>query len=159
MRKLLFTGFLFPFFLGVQAQSINPSVVSSSGGHFVNASHQLSFTLGEPVIATYSNTSNSLTQGFHQTKLSVISIGEILMETGIKVYPNPVVEYINVETTNLGNDVWLNLYATDGKLLLHKKMLSPTEKINMESFAEGTYLLTLESANNTLQTVTIIKAK
>ncbi len=145
--------------LCLSAQSISPQVVSSAGNHFSNGTHQISFTLGEPVIATQSNSGTTLTQGFHQSKLSVISIAELVSESGIKVYPNPVVQNLNIETTNLGNDVWLNLYSTNGKLVLQKKMSGSEESLNMETLAEGTYFLSLKSANATIQTFSIIKTR
>ncbi len=159
MKKIYFTAIALVSGLCLSAQSTSPQVVSSAGNHFSNGSHQISFTIGEPVIATHSNSGTTLTQGFHQTKLSVISIGELVNETGISVYPNPVVQNLNIETTNLGTDAWINLYSTDGKLVLQKKMAGNEEKLNMESLAEGTYFLSLKSANAIIQTFSIIKTR
>ena len=49
-------------------------VVSAGGGDFTNSSLSVSWTIGEPITETYSVGSNILTQGFHQSKLSVIGI-------------------------------------------------------------------------------------
>ncbi len=159
MKKFFLMGCFVHLCIGVHAQSASLQVVSSAGGHFSNATHQVSFTIGEPVIATHSNSTNTLTQGFHQTKLQVISIGELFIESGIKVYPNPVVQDLHIETSNLGDDVWINLYATDGKLVLQKKMLCAEEKLNVANLAEGTYFLSLNFSNSIFQTFSIIKTQ
>lgn len=41
-------------------------VLGSSGGSFENAESSLTFTIGEPVIATFSQSDITMTNGFHQ---------------------------------------------------------------------------------------------
>ncbi|QQS30849.1 MAG: hypothetical protein IPM47_07970 [Sphingobacteriales bacterium] len=54
------------------AQSLSPQVVASGGGYGTGGGYTLSYTVGEPVIATLSGGSNILTQGFHQPDLQTI---------------------------------------------------------------------------------------
>jgi hypothetical protein len=66
MKRCLF---LIPFiacFFQLPGQTLTPEVISSSGGYFDNTNASLSWTLGEPVIETLTETNAILTQGFHQ---------------------------------------------------------------------------------------------
>jgi hypothetical protein len=80
----------FLFFLGlsgvgwVQAQSLSPEVVATAGDHFATSTAQLSWTLGEPVIETFTDAAaTQLTQGFHQTNLMVVAVGDYRLPTGV----------------------------------------------------------------------------
>jgi hypothetical protein len=52
--------------MGLRAQLLASSVVSTSGAYFSNTNASVSVTLGEAVQAYYSNASNSLSVGFQQ---------------------------------------------------------------------------------------------
>jgi hypothetical protein len=56
----------------LHAQSLSPKVIASAGGYFASANASLSWTLGEPVTATFTNGNNMLTQGFQQPSVSVV---------------------------------------------------------------------------------------
>ena len=49
-------------------------VISSAGAAFENSTGSISFTMGECITSTLSTTSYILTQGFHQTKLTIVDI-------------------------------------------------------------------------------------
>ncbi len=155
--SLLFVGMLgFSLF----GQSTSPEVVSSAGASFSNASHQISFTIGEPVIATQSNSGNTLTQGFHQTRLDVISLGEIPLVENIKIYPNPTVESLTIITTGGVGQISLNVFGSDGKLVISKKITADGEEIiDVSKLAEGSYSLQFIDSNQSVQTFSIIKTR
>jgi hypothetical protein len=48
------------------AQTLSPQVIASAGGYQSNATHSLSFTIGEPNTQTLTSANNILTQGFQQ---------------------------------------------------------------------------------------------
>ena len=62
------------FFLAnfINAQSIERQVIAASGNFDTTANLQVSWTLGETVIETFSNSSITLTQGFQQPDISQI---------------------------------------------------------------------------------------
>ena len=70
MMKKLFFLCLFSTAL-VQAQSLERQVIGSTGTSFSNASAQMDFTVGELAVTTITDGTTELTQGFHQTNLSV----------------------------------------------------------------------------------------
>jgi len=61
----------------------------TAGEHFATAGAQLSWTLGEAVIETYTGDKSQLTQGFHQTQLTVVALNESVTVFPVLVYPNP----------------------------------------------------------------------
>src|SRR4030043_290832 len=77
-------------------------VVSTAGSHSGNGTVQLSWTIGEPVISTFNNGSNILTQGMHQSKLLIDAIEEIeLSGLIISAFPNPTNEFVNLKVSHL----------------------------------------------------------
>lgn len=75
----------------MQAQSLSPFVVSSSGGFYSNSTAQLSFTIAEmTMVTTFTSPNNILTQGFQQIEVSGLSVSEVgNTNPEINVYPNP----------------------------------------------------------------------
>lgn len=143
---------LFPF-LGM-AQSITPEVIASAGEHYDNGSVQLSWTLGEVMIDTYDNGTNILTQGFHQTELTVTSIEETLSDVRMNLFPNPTSEYLNIELGNNEKDINLQLYDMSGKLI-HQDVINAYDTkyvLPMQSIATGKYLVQMQSEDGKLNT-------
>jgi hypothetical protein len=140
-------------FLGM-AQSITPEVIASAGEHYDNGTVQLSWTLGEVMIDTYDNGTNILTQGFHQTQLTVTSIEEELTDVRMSLYPNPTSEYLNIELGNNEQDINLQLYDMSGKLI-HKDVINAYDTkyvLPMQMVATGKYLVQMQSEDGKLNT-------
>lgn len=136
------------------AQSISPEVIASAGEHFDNGTTQLSWTLGEVVIDTYDNGTNILTQGFHQTQLTVTSVEESLSDVRMNMYPNPTSEFLNIELGNNENDINLQLFDMSGKLV-HKDVINAYDTkyvLPMQSVATGNYLVQMQSVDGKMNT-------
>lgn len=134
-------------------------VVSSNGDSKSAAGVEVSWTLGEPVIETLIGSSNTLTQGFHQTKLAITAVSEILFPgLEIKVYPNPTPDVITIQFSEYleGSMYWL--YDLRGKLLENKLIGSTDTEISMKKFASGQYILKLTNASRqAIQTFQVVK--
>jgi len=141
-------------------------VVSTSGNHAENGSDQLSWTVGETVIETYSSVNNILTQGMHQSKLTVTAIEEII-GSGYEIFafPNPATVCIYLKLVSLMpgqeslilKDFSFKLYDLNGKLLMYKHIENPETVIRMDNFTPSTYFLKLTENNNEIKTFKIIK--
>lgn len=153
MKFLTILSFAALPLLGV-AQSIEPQVIASAGEHFSNGNVQLSWTLGEVMIDTYDNGTNILTQGFHQTELTVTSIEETLADVRLNMYPNPTMEFLNIELGNNGSDIELQLFDMTGKLVHSDKIEAYQTKyvLPMEKVATGNYLVQMQSIDGSLNT-------
>lgn len=104
------------------AQSLSPTVVSTSGGFASSANGTLSYTTGEmTMVKTFSGGSNILTQGFQQSD-SAVAIGFIDPAKGldgaVALYPNPASTqvWIAFEFASAG-DVEVKLYDLLGQQL------------------------------------------
>ena len=146
MKKLTVIITMVGVAFGANAQSIEPAVVASSGTHFSNGTTQVSWTIGEPVIATYDNGSNILTQGFHQTLLTVTGIRETeaLLE-GVTVYPNPADYLLNVKFEVNQSNVSAMLFDAAGRMITSEQIESGTtqHQLDLTGLSNGTYLLRL----------------
>lgn len=140
-------------------ESFAQKVISSNGATATAAGYEVSWTIGEAVIATVSDANNTLTQGFHQSKLTVTAINELsVTDIEIKVYPNPTSDFVTIHFSKIVEKPRYLLFDLSGKLLEQKNIDSSDAKINMAGFAEGVYILKLNHLGSLpLQTFKIIK--
>ena len=68
--RIIFLALLIIFQLSVFAQE----VISNQGDSYNNGSNILDFTIGEPFTETLSDGTNNLTQGLHQTIITILSV-------------------------------------------------------------------------------------
>ena len=133
-------------------------VISSSGGYSEAQDVQLSWTLGEPVIVTVARESNILTQGFHQTKLTITPIETILKDYNISVFPNPAVEIVKIQLKNFQSACLIaELFAMDGNLLKQIILADENNILNVQEIPNGSYLLKIRTDTEQLQTFKLEK--
>ncbi|MEN8118488.1 MAG: T9SS type A sorting domain-containing protein [Bacteroidota bacterium] len=134
-------------------------VVSSAGETQSASGYEISWTIGEPVIETVTDGTNTLTQGFHQSKLTVTAINEFpVSEIGLKVYPNPTENFVHIHFSELIENVHYALYNNAGSLIENNTIRSTKTKLNLKQYASGQYILKLtQDTNQPLQTFKIIK--
>lgn len=144
------------FILHTSAQQ----VISSAGAYSIGTNVQLSWTVGEPVIKSFTGGSTILTQGFQQGNLKVTPIEPVLMP-GIffSVYPNPVSYALILESSASGNPTLdYQLFNMEGKLIAKQRIKNQTEIIIMKNYSSGIYLLKIVMNNQQLlQTFKILK--
>ncbi len=134
--------------------------VTSSAGNYTEAGGvQLSWTLGEPVIETVTNGNTILTQGFHQTNLTVTAIGQLqAADMSLKVYPNPTSDFIKIELENETGPINYSLFDLNGKLIFQDIITDINAKIPMSNYETGVYFLEVSNKNKrVLQTFKIVK--
>lgn len=146
---LLFTGFM----AGGQ------EVITSAGDFHSTGSHSLSWTIGEPVIETFSAGSSVLTQGFQQPILISVSIYENPeLNFDISAFPNPTSDYLNVVISG-GNydDMIYSLFDVTGKLLDSKEIVSEQTEIIFSHLPLAIYYVKIIQHNAELKTLKIVK--
>ena len=140
------------------AQSIAPDVIATSGTSFNDGTSQLDWTLGEPVTATFSTGSDILTQGFHQPNLLATAINNMETDYSVLVFPNPSIDYIQLQFQNLKETVTVELMSSEGMLLQSKEVDSTNElQLDMSKYAAGTYLLSVKDSHSKVKTYQVIK--
>lgn len=146
------------------AQSIAPQSVNSSGSKMSQTYGSLSFTIGDLVVFSQTDSQgNTLGGGFTAgATLTTVSIQEAdAAVLDVKVYPNPTTELINIQINHSALDqVVVTLTDLQGKEMYKGKYagISNVIGINIASYAKGNYMLTLKnSSNQVLGTYKIIK--
>jgi hypothetical protein len=138
----------------VKAQTVTPTVYSNQGGYNVAAGGDISWTVGEPVSETYTNTTKMTTMGFHQPELGVATlIKEQGNDKQILVYPNPVINALTISFKDLDNGVYkMELFDDLGRSVYKAeteiKADSKLVQLNMAHYAAGNYYLRI--ANPTI---------
>lgn len=137
------------------AQSLTPTVFSILGSTFENANFSLSYTIGEPVMATLTNSNNILTQGFQQPLYDVVSnITDYAnsLFLNINVFPNPTNKLIHVELNASENKkALMYLYDISGKVITTETFqTNTTQTIHLENAASGQYHLKITDEYNQL---------
>lgn len=118
-------------------------VISSGGSYATGTGVSLSWTVGEPVIATFTNGGFTLTQGFHQTRLGTTSIDNIpIPGLIVSVYPNPFyyVLHLRVDEGDF-SQLQYSLLNIQGQTLVLEKISRNLTDIDMQTFAAGNFLL------------------
>jgi len=136
----------------VQAQE----VVTTAGSYGETTSGSLSWTVGEPVIETITDGTNTLTQGFQQSKLTVTAVFELSgLDFTISVFPNPASDFltVKVEKNDRLTGLMYHLYDINGKLLLLKQLEGNETTISMKHFKPSTYILKVYHVENNGRTV------
>ena len=160
-RKLLFLLFAMWICSG-NAQSSDPEIVSSAGETFQGNSMQIGWTLGEVAIATIQNSSQQLTQGFHQPNYMITSVIELPAEIGqIHIFPNPTSDIIKMELNfDQIREVKIQLIDLNGRLIWTREQIgSQIEQVkDLTNLSDGNYFLNfLIDGNKYSQTFKIQK--
>ena len=85
----------------------------------------------------------------------ITSVNE-LPKAKLKVYPNPVDDYLNVELSSNSEEVNANIYNSIGQLVHNVKIKNGNTNINMHQWSDGVYYLKL-FLNEKVETTIIIK--
>lgn len=134
-------------------------VVATAGNTLSNANGTMSYTLGEVVANTLTIGDKTITQGFHQSMLSVSIESQIKdLDFSINAFPNPVTTTL---TLRIGKENVLgliySLYDLGGKLLDQKNLLNAETAIPFDQLKSGTYIINIHEGSKTLKTFKIIK--
>ncbi len=136
---------------GLNAQSIEPQVVGSTGAHYTSTGAQLSFTAGEVMIETVTATNSMITQGFHQPESSGVGIADNgAGKIKVNVFPNPTFDQLNIRLEDHSQNFEVMIFDVQGKQV-HKSTYKENDsqkQINVQEWAAGSYVLKLISKDN-----------
>ncbi|OFX43163.1 MAG: hypothetical protein A2046_03040 [Bacteroidetes bacterium GWA2_30_7] len=138
-----------------KSQTIVQDVISSGGGYYDNGNSKLSVTIGETFTDTYSNSNNTITQGFQQSDYNITSIEETAKE-GISatVFPNPTTNKINLkfeQKTDESISYVLSDYS--GKIIKNYDIIKDETviEIDFSKLSSGIYFLKVFNKNGDFQ--------
>ncbi|MDP2174951.1 MAG: T9SS type A sorting domain-containing protein [Bacteroidota bacterium] len=104
-------------------------------------------------------TSNANAQGNAPVPNEETSIDENKLST-IKIYPNPVNDFINIDWTNAYQNISYTIMSVDGKVILSSNIINSGNlktKINVSTLSEGIYFISFKLDGVTHQQVTFTK--
>lgn len=143
IMKSLLTYILILSMALLSAQSLDKTVFANAGNTMTDTKVSIAFTIGEPLIGTVQNDA-SINQGFWGGSLIVEPITAVADLNGIIVYPNPVIDNLNLYTG--GNKVYgITLFGIDGKRALKQKVDTSLleHSINLSYLRTGIYVMRL----------------
>ncbi len=138
------------------AQSIATQSVNCSGTKMTQPNGSLSFTVGELVVLTQTDSQgNTLGGGFTVgATLTTVSIQETdAAVLDVKVFPNPSTELINIQINHSTiEQIMVAITDLQGKEVYNGKYagVSNIIGINTAAYVLGTYILSLKNTNNQL---------
>ena len=161
MKNLISIIFLIMLtFCTVSAQTIDRQVITTAGNTISNDSHILTFTIGEPIVGKIQNNATIINQGFlaAANSDSTLSVDDQLLDTTIKVYPNPVTENLSIDLKDTGGEAKVTIYTMTGQLVKSKKLKAQNNSLNISQLKNGLYLVSLIFTDHkTIKTFKIIK--
>jgi hypothetical protein len=123
-------------------------VISCAGKEAVTSTHNMSYTVGEPITFTGANSSNILNSGFNQPSPPIVinPIGPsafVLANGDLKVYPNPFGTYIVLNGPVENEEpIKVQLIDFNGRLILEDNVLPLNYKLEIPQHCiPGMYLL------------------
>ena len=154
----LIANILFAFSL--YSQNLDHFVIGTDGGFAGNNQFSLSYTIGEIVTELGNDPVNNidLTQGFQQAYISIVSTENHIADIDISVFPNPAVNYLNVNISDLSKVKTYAMYDMSGKLLLQQEIISNQFEISFSNFSSGNYLLIFKNDQQKLKTLKVQKS-
>jgi hypothetical protein len=161
MKKIVLIIVMTVGFTLAHCQSLDLTVVATAGDYFQGTNTSLSWTLGEPVIETFSNSGNILTQGFQQSKYIINNIYENpANDFIINIYPNPANDIINIDFTAKTTSLYAEVYDLLGKQVIRKELVELHEYLDMTNLVASEYLLTISSKEGKIiKTYKILKVE
>jgi hypothetical protein len=154
MKKttLFLWAFVMLLSISIKAQTLTPTVLSSSGGFYTGGNVTLSFTVAEmTMVQTFTGGTNFLTQGFQQPEQLTTSVAENeVVPEEITVYPNPTNGAFNI-SYNAKNDgeYLVRIYDMLGQLVFAQSFAARpglnSIKIDISQYRQGLYMLELSS--------------
>ncbi len=139
-----------------EGQQITPTVISNGGHYQKTGSFSLEWTLGEWVTETIKGSANTITQGFHQTNLTVVSTSNPGI-SGVSLYPNPFESSLTILNES-GSPLVLHLINQEGKCITRAAFENGSHEWDLQSVPAGLYFM--EAVNkDSRQSFTIEKIK
>lgn len=147
MKKNIFVLLLLvSMYIPVFAQSTFPILggdVSCAGGSLNYTVGQVAVSYGQEKATNAEVTTASLTEGVQQT-YSVERLGidkERGLGIAVSVHPNPTTDKVSVLLESSVDNLRLELYTVDGRLLRHEIVHGMEQTIDMRGLSSGSYML------------------
>ena len=152
MKDKIIVILIVGFSTAINAQSITRDVIASSG----IAMQNIEGTCGELMVQNYQSNNSTISQGFHQGDIIITDISEVDFKIDIKIYPNPTISEIFIETTQSKN-LNCRMFDLNGRYILEKSLEGSLNKIDVTDLTSGTYFLQITNKSKIIKTYKVLK--
>jgi hypothetical protein len=154
MFRIIITIIIIALSYATKAQE----VVSSGGGCHQNSTSSITWTLGETAIHTLRANDKIITQGFHQTKLTVTAVNEIPgLKMIISAFPNPTNDFINLKVDGSIEKLSFSVYDLNGRLLKTGRFEANPEMVSFQDLGSAIYLIKVFEDKQEVKTFRVVK--
>lgn len=138
--------------------SFSQEVLSSQGGSYKQDGISMDFTIGESLINSYSTETQQIGQGFHQDLLRVTAVDVLDPSIKITLFPNPVINLLNVQVGEIKAGMTFRLITPQGRQVAAGDIKRKQTEVSFDGLSQGNYILSIiDTQNQTLKSYTIIK--
>ncbi len=133
------------------AQSVQRQSIASTGTYMYSNNILIQQTIGQPYsTTTFYSKEVGFRPGFQQpSNFSLELIESTFQNINLRVYPNPAVYTVTIESSKTINDAVLQVVDMNGKLILNEKISEmKTHNINCNTWVNGVYFITLTNSQN-----------
>lgn len=143
------------FFLSGFA-AFGQEVISTQGASYSNASGSIDYTLGEVVIATGTDGTNTVTQGFHQTNWNFLSLKDKAPNIDIGVFPNPSSDVLNIQSNSF-EGMTFTMIDAQGKIVMEHTLSNELTTVQVAHLVPGNYHLLIHLNGETIKDFNLVK--
>jgi Secretion system C-terminal sorting domain len=79
------------------------------------------------------------------------------IQNNFKIYPNPINNQLNIEILNNTENYFLNVFDTNGRLIIQQNINQTTNHTNTQNLAKGIYTYNISEENQIINQGKIIK--
>jgi len=152
-KKIIIILFLLNISIGYGQVNIKKSSVSTVGGSATVGSTSLTYAIGEVAVQENTQGNTHLSEGFIGPDiLQALGVEEFSELQGVKIYPNPVADYIHIDLSQSGN-YRMYLFDLNGKLINDYQTVEDTYDINVENLQAAVYLLIIVDNEHKLKSM------
>ena len=145
-KELIVLTAFFMSMLGFSQTSIEKSSIDSGGDKATVGTTILLYTIGEVVVQETTDGNIHISEGFISTEvLDVLEISNYTELVGVSIYPNPTIDYVNINFSN--NDTHLiTLFDYSGKQLKTSQTRNEVLfSLDMQKYSSGVYLVLVQN--------------
>jgi hypothetical protein len=134
--------------------------ISTAGGKATGSGGSSTYTIGQLVYTTQTESNGSISQGVQQAyEFQTLSNQELtIVNLKASMYPNPTSNHVTVRISDSAlKDFKYTLFDLGGKTITNRVIRTVKTKVDMHHLAIGIYLLKISKKQQVLKTFRIIK--
>ena len=159
-RSIICIVGLLPAYAGMQAQS----AVSAAGGDITGTGGSVAYTIGQVAYTNFGGESGNINLGAQQPNLFLtVGTSDLDITLSASVFPNPANSSTSLKLEGPGispieDDLSLNLFDLNGKLISQQVILSNLTTIPMDHLTEGVYVIQVTRKNIEIKSFKVFKS-